>query len=103
MKLFKNNIQHDKRVSKIAFKLDIKETIVEETIDIMYDYIKNKLNSVELEDKSIILNEEEFNKKFPTIHIPSLGYILPNYRKYKHIMKNKIKKDERENKHKNKE
>lgn len=96
MKLFKSNIQHDKRVAKLSHKLNIEETIIEETLEIMYSYIKDKVNKVSLEDESTLLSEEEFNMKFPIINIPSLGYLYPNYRKYKHIMKNKIKKNERE-------
>lgn len=93
LKLFKNNIQHDKRVEKVAYKLDIDEYIVDEVLDIMYDYIRLKLESVELEDETKILTEEEFNDMFPTINIPSLGWISPSYAKYKHVMKNKLKKN----------
>lgn len=92
MKLFKNNIQHDKRIEKIAYKTNIDEAIVEEVISLMYSYIKDKLQSVELEDEDTILTKEEFEKIFPIINIPSLGWIKPSYGKYKHVMKNKKKK-----------
>tara|TARA_R110000772_G_scaffold23035_2_gene62006 strand:- start:17 stop:310 length:294 start_codon:yes stop_codon:yes gene_type:complete len=93
MKLFKNNIFHDKRVEEISYKLDIPENQIEEALDLMYGYIKNKFESVVVEDEDVIMEEEEFNKTFPTIHIPSLGYFKPNYRRYKHQIKNKLKND----------
>ena len=91
MKLFKSNFHHNKRVEKTAFKTGMEEHIVEEVLDIMYDYIRLKLESVKI-DEDNVMTEEEFNEKFPVIAIPSLGYIRPSYRKYKHIMKNKLKK-----------
>lgn len=94
MKLFKSNFHHNARVEKVSFKLNIQEHIVEETLDIMYDYIRSKLEAVDI-DETVIMTEEEFNKAFPVISIPSLGYIRPSYKKYKHIMKNKIKKHEK--------
>lgn len=93
MKLFKNNFHHTNRVEKISFKLDIPEQVIEETLDIMYEYIRMKLEAVDI-DSSRILSEEEFDENFPIIAVPSLGFFKPNYRKYKHIMKNKLKKDE---------
>jgi hypothetical protein len=92
MKLFKSNYHHHKRVSKVALKVGVEESIVEETLDIMYDYIRMKLDEVDI-PKDEILNEEEFDEKFPVILIPSLGFIRPSYKRYKHIMKNKLKKD----------
>lgn len=91
MKLFKNNIFHDKRVEKIAYKLDIPENQIEETLELMYGYIRNKFETVEVEDEDVIMDEDKFNDTFPTIHIPSLGYFRPSYRKYKHQIKNKLK------------
>lgn len=95
MKLFRSNINHENRVKKVSKELNIDEAIIEETLDIMYTYIRNKLESVELEDPDAMLVEEEFNKIFPTICIPSLGFITPSYKKYKHVMKNKNKKNEK--------
>lgn len=91
MKLFKSNYHHNNRVEKIAFKTGIEAHVVEETLDIMYDYIRGKLDNVEV-DKKRMMEEEEFNQTFPVIAIPSLGYIRPSYKKYKHMMKNKLKK-----------
>lgn len=93
MKIFKNDIHHAKRVEYISHKLNIPEKQIEETLDIMYGYIKDKLESVDI-DEDVLMDEMEFDKAFPTIHIPSLGYLKPNYRKYKHMMKNKFKNDE---------
>lgn len=91
MKLFRDNIFHENRVKKISYELDISEDIVEETVGIMYDYIRLKLDNIKVEDENVLMNEEEFDKTFPTIHIPNLGYFKPNYRKYKHMMKHKLK------------
>lgn len=99
LKLLRNNIYHTKRVEEIAYRLDIKEEIVEETISLMYEYIKLKLEEVDI-DEDKILTEEEFNKNFPTIHIPSLGYIQPSYKKYLHIMNSVQKKKKRDEKNK---
>lgn len=96
MKLFKSNFHHNARVEKMSFKLGIDEHVIEETLDIMYDYIRMKLDEVET-DKTRVLTEEEFNDCFPVICIPSLGYIKPSYKKYKHIMKNKLKKQHAKN------
>lgn len=91
MKIFKNNIFHHKRVEYMSYKLNISEDIIEEALDLMYEYIKSK---IEKEDPGEdFLTEEEFNNRFPTIHIPSLGYLKPSYKKYKHIYKNKKKKN----------
>lgn len=97
MKIFKNNIYHTKRVEKVSHKLDIPENVIEETLDIMYGYIKDKIEAVEV-DEDTIMDEDEFNNKFPIIHIPSLGYLRPSYRKYRHVMKAKKRN---ENKPKN--
>ena len=88
MKLFRDNIHHEQRVKKLSFKLDIKEEIIEETLDIMYSYIRSKLEAVEIEDPLEIMSEEEFNETFPCIQIPKLGYIKPSYKKYVHLVKN---------------
>ena len=90
MKIFKNNIYHDKRVEYIGYKLNIQEEIIEEVLDLMYGYIKERIERVELKEDDI-LSKEEFEEKFPVIHIPSLGYLKPSYRKYKHIIKSKNK------------
>lgn len=92
MKLFKTNYHHKKRIKHMSYKLNLKEEIIEEALDIMYDYIRLKLESVDI-DKDRIMTEEEFNEKFPVIAIPKLGYIRPSYRKYRHIMKHKLKKN----------
>lgn len=88
MKLFRDNIHHENRVKKLSFKLNISEEIIEETLDIMYGYIRTKFDNVELEDKTKKMTEEEFNKTFPIISIPKLGFFKPSYRKYLHIIKN---------------
>jgi len=83
---------HDKRVEHISHKLDIEEHVIEEVLDIMYDYIKLKIENVELEE-GVKLDKEEFTEKFPIIHVPSLGYLKPSYGKYKHINKKKKKNE----------
>ena len=90
MKIFRTNIYHNKRVERVAYKLDIDERIVEESLDLMYKYIKEKIEEVEI-NEDVEMTKEEFEEKFPIIHIPSLGYLKPSYGKYKHIMKNKKK------------
>jgi hypothetical protein len=91
MKLFKNNFHHNKRVEKVALKTNIEPEIVEEALDIMYGYIRDKFDKVDV-PKETLMDEDEFNEKFPVICIPSLGYFKPSYKKYKHIIKNKNKK-----------
>lgn len=77
----------------MSYKLNIKESIIEEVLDLMYEYIKDKIEKVETEEGKL-LTKEEFEDMFPIIHIPSLGYLKPSFRRYKHIMKNKNKKNE---------
>lgn len=91
MKLFRDNIFHEDRIKKLSYELNHKEDVIEEAISIMYDYIRLKLTEVVVEDESTMMTEEEFDKTFPTIHIPSLGYIKPSYKKYVHMMKKVIK------------
>jgi len=88
LKLFRDNIHHENRVKKVSFKTGLKEEIIEEVLDIMYGYIRQKLNSVTLEDPTNIMSEEEFEKTFPCIQIPKLGYIKPSYKKYLYLVKN---------------
>jgi hypothetical protein len=94
MKLFKNNYKHHARVEKVAFKTGVDEQVVEEVLDTMYSYIREKLDTVDI-DKDRMMEEIEFEDKFPVIRIPSLGFIKPSYKKYRHMMKNKFKKDEK--------
>ena len=96
-KLFKDNIHHTKRVTKVSRNLDIDEDIIEETLDIMYDYIRMKLMAVEVKDENTIMTKEEFDKTFPTIAIPKMGTIAPSYKKYLHVMKKIIKRNESKN------
>lgn len=96
MKLFRNNIHHENRVKKLSFKLNISESIIEETLDIMYGYIRMKLDTVEVPDPDKVMTEEEFDKVFPCIAIPKLGFIKPSYKKYLYVMKN-VKKNRKKN------
>jgi len=93
MKIFKNNIYHDKRVEKLSHKLDIPEHVIEESLDLMYGYVKSKIEAVEVVE-DVLMTEEEFNEKFPVVHIPSLGYFVPSFKKYSHQIKNKYKKND---------
>jgi hypothetical protein len=94
MKLFKNNYKHHNRVEKVSFKTGVEPQVVEEVLDTMYGYIREKLDGVDI-DPAELMDEEEFDNKFPTIRIPSLGFIRPSYKKYRHMMKNKFKKEEK--------
>lgn len=94
MKLFRSNIHHENRVKKLSFKLNQPEHVIEEVLDIMYGYIRNKLESVKLKDKSKVLTKEEFEEIFPTFTIPKLGFINPSYKKYLYMMKNVKRKQD---------
>lgn len=93
MKILRDNIYHEKRIEQVSFKLNHKKEVIEDALNYMYEYIKLKLETVEIDDEDTIMTKEEFDEKFPTIHIPSLGYLQPSYGKYLHIMKNVQKRN----------
>ena len=80
---------HLRRVKKVAYKLNLPEEAIEETLKYMSEYIKEKISKVEV-CEDILMTEEEFNKKLPIIKIPSMGYLKPSYHKYK-VIHNKSK------------
>lgn len=88
---------HEKRIAEVAFKTNLKPSQVEEIIELLYEYISIKLNNVKLENPSRVLTEEEFYDIFKIFTIPKLGYLTPNYRRYRHMMKNKLKNNNNEN------
>lgn len=82
-----NDFKHKNRVKYISYKLGISKDAVETILNLQSDYIKKKIAKVEL-NNSVLLTEEEFNEKLPVFRIHPIGYLKPDYRKYKHINKN---------------
>ena len=82
-----NDFKHKNRVKHISYKLGIPKDAVETILSLKSEYIKKKISQVEL-DNSKLLSEEDFNDLFPVIKINPIGYLKPNYQKYKHIHKN---------------
>lgn len=80
-----------KRISKVSFELGIPEDIIEKSLEIMFGYIKQNMEKADLKQQDL-LSEEEFNKQVPTIKIPHLGYLVPNYKLYTVIKKRQINK-----------
>jgi len=86
---------HIKRVKKTAYKLNLPEEVIELTLFYTSEYIKKKISSIE-HDYDNMLTEEEFNKLFPIIKIPYLGYLRPHYWKYRAInSKRKLLKEKK--------
>lgn len=83
-----NDFKHKNRTKHIAFKLGIPKEAVETILNLQSQYIKEKISEVEV-DKGNLLSEEEFNEAFPIIKINPIGYLKPNYQKYKQINKNR--------------
>lgn len=75
---------HLRRVRKTAYKLNLPEEVVEQTLHYMSEYIKKKISEVDV-CPDVMLTEEEFEKKLPIIKIPHMGYLKPSYYKYKQI------------------
>lgn len=91
---------HIRRLKKVSYLTNVPEEIIEEALSLCSEYIKNKISQVDtdsIRDKEL-LTEDEFNKLFPIIKFPSIGYLKPNYRKYKIIEKNKRAKIEKNGK-----
>lgn len=85
------DVDHIKRVKKVAIALNIPEEVVELALFYTSEYIKNKISEIKLPEEE--LTEAEFNKICPTIKLPgSVGYLKPSYKKYKHINKHKKNK-----------
>lgn len=83
---------HLRRVKKVAYKLNLPEEVIEETLRLTSEYIKDKISKVEVSEE-VLMTEEEFKKQLPIIKIPSMGYLKPSYHKYKAIHnKSKIAK-----------
>lgn len=97
------DIPHIERVKEVAYRLNIPEEVIELSLFYASEYIKKKIAESEI-DKDILLSKEEFESKLPIISIPNLGYLKPNYYKYKQIHrkaklareKNKEENNERE-------
>lgn len=84
---------HIKRIKHVSYKLNIPEEVIELALHYTSEYIKNKIAEVEL-DKEVMISKEEFENRFPIIHIPYMGYLKPSYYKYKHIFeKSKLKRE----------
>lgn len=88
MRLYKDNLAHRKRVSKIAHEQALEEAVVEEVLDLMYSYIRKKYSEITA-DRDRLMDKEEFDRTFPSFRIPKLGYFRPSYRRYLNINKKK--------------
>jgi hypothetical protein len=72
------------RVSKVSFELGVPEHMVTETIDILFKYMKLKIETPELITRPL-LSSEDFKKTVPILKIPGLGFMVPNYKKYERL------------------
>lgn len=92
----------EKRISRVAFELGIPEDMVKNTVNLLFKYIKNKVEGPVLKGESN-LSEEEFNKLVPIVKIPALGMLTPSYAKYQYIKRAELNKLARTNKEENNE
>lgn len=93
---------HLRRVRKVAYKLNLPEEVIEQTLNLMSEYIKEKISKVVV-SKDIMMTQEEFEEKLPVIKIPHMGYMKPSYYKYKHVHTKAKQKREKELQNKLKE
>jgi hypothetical protein len=82
----KRQTLEEKRISKVSFDLGIPEDIVKESLDVLFRFIKAKIEQPDLKTQEL-LSEEEFKSQVPIIKIPHLGFIVPSYKVYSTIKK----------------
>lgn len=85
------DFKHKDRINKIAYKLGIPKDAINLIINHQADYIKKKISNFDVKSTDEILSEEEFNDKLPVIRLHPVGYLYPNYGKYKNIKNNSKK------------
>lgn len=78
---------HNKRVDIIALELGITKEEVNKIINLSYECVRVKLDSVKPDD-SKVYSEEEFKKVFKSVLLPGIGTFVPSYKKYSNIKKN---------------
>jgi hypothetical protein len=82
----KRQTLNEKRISKVSFELGVPEDIVEKSIDVLFTFIKGKMEKPDLKTQDL-LTEEEFKAQVPIIKIPHLGFVVPSYKVYSTIKK----------------
>lgn len=87
---------HINRVKKVSFLTGVDEKIVDEVIYLTTEYIKNKIEKIEIDPDEELMTKEEFEEKMPVFHLGTLGYLKPHYYRYRGIkrqieLKNKNK------------
>jgi hypothetical protein len=82
----------EKKITKVSFELGVPESVVEESISVLFKYMKGKIEEPQLAGDAI-LSSEDFSKNVPILKIPGLGFMVPNYKKYLCIKANELKKN----------
>lgn len=77
----------EKRISRVSLETGVPEDIVRESINIMFKYIRAKIEEPVLIGADI-LSSEDFSKKVPIMKIPGLGFLVPSYGRYTRIKSN---------------
>lgn len=85
---------HIKRIRQVSYKLNIPEEVIELALFYTSEYIKSKIAKVDI-DRTRLLSREEFEAILPIIKVPSLGYLRPNYGRYKAIYEQTKKREEK--------
>ena len=91
---------HLNRVKRVSYLTGIDENIVNEVIYLTTEFIKNKIEKIEIDPNEELLSKEEFDKKMPVFHLGTLGYLKPHYYRYKGIKKQIDLKNNKNNKNK---
>lgn len=78
--------RHNDRIKQVSEKLGIPSSEVQEVISTFYEAIYSKLENIKV-DTDVMYTEEEFNKKFKSVLLPSVGTYIPSYKKYCSIKK----------------
>jgi len=82
----KRQTLEEKRITKVSFELGVPEDIVERSIEVLFKFVKSKIEQTDLKQEKT-LSEEEFKKQIPIIKIPHLGFIVPSHKVYLTIKK----------------
>jgi hypothetical protein len=79
------------RMTRVALECGVPVDMVKSSIDVLFKYMKTKIEKPILAGMPLI-SQEEFEKTVPIIKIPALGFMVPSYKKYAYIKANEEKK-----------
>lgn len=82
----------EKRIARVSFETGVPEDIVNSSLQVLFKYMKSKIEAPLLAGQEI-LSSEDFSNNVPIVKIPGLGFMVPNYKKYLHLKASEAKKN----------